>query len=370
LSGFDDILKKDANKKTTIDDSKLIEEMVDKKVSKIMEEKKIEEQKKVEEQKEIQDEVRQKKKRDRPPRKRGLFGRYKFKVKKKTDRQKKKISGKPDGEEGFTREEQHKIQSKFAGKHKLDRKDRRRLKYKESQPDYQKLIITIFTVSIFFIFLLFQYNPGNDALTTIIILIGMTLFLPIGMIIGWMVMDPFMRCKIMRKATKKNWGVINFVAKGKKIISRIKNLDNDLIWIKNKCWAVTKEGIYELDKAGDRLVNDETKVIDADSVITITETVPVMFVDMNSMQPLTFQYEGREGISPAELGSSLKGWVDNQLAKVMFLKKTMDTYFIIVILCSLVGAYYGYANSGTIEELGIEIQSLKQMIANLEALTP
>lgn len=366
MTGFDDVLKNDANKKTVVDESKVIEDMVDKKVARILEEKKIEDQKKVVEQRESQDEGRQNKRK----RKRGLLGRYKLKVQKKADRQKKKLIRKPDGGEGFTKEEQHKIQSRFASKHKLDQKDRRRLKYKESQPDHQKLIITIFTVSIFFIFLLFQYNPGNDALTTIIILIGVTLFLPIGMIIGWMVMDPFMRCKIMRKATKKNWGVINFVAKGKKIISRIKNLDNDLIWIKNKCWAVTKEGIYELDKSGDRLVNSETKVIDADSVITITETVPVMFVDMNSMQPLTFQYEGREGISPAELGSSLKGWVDNQLAKVMFLKKTMDTYFIIVILCSLVGAYYGYANSGTIEELGLEIQTLKQMIANLQALTP
>lgn len=366
MSGFDDILKKDSNKKTVLDDAKLVGELVDQKVAKIMEEKK----KEAEEKREQQHSDEQERRKRRPPKKRGLFGRYKVKVRRKADQQKKRLRKKPDEAEGFSKEEQHHVMSKFASEHKLDQKDRRRLKYKESQPDYQKLIVTIFTISIFFIFLLFQYNPGSDVLMTIIMLIGVVLFLPIGMIIGYMVMDPFMRCKLMRKMTKKNWGVINFVAKGKKIISRIKNLDNDLIWIKNKCWAVTKEGIYELDKSGDRLIDDKNRVIDADSVVTITETVPVMFVDMNSMQPLTFQYEGREGISPAELGSSLKGWVDNQLAKVMFLKKTMDTYFIIVILCSLVSAYYGYANSGTIEEMGLEIQSLKQMIANLQALTP
>jgi hypothetical protein len=86
------------------------------------------------------------------------------------------------------------------------------------------------------------------------------------------------------------------------------------------------------------------------------------------MQPLVFTTTGREGIAPEELGSTLKGWVDNQMAKVMFLKKTLDMYFVIVILSCIASAYFGYTNMTEIERLSGEVESLKSMISELRGL--
>jgi len=284
---------------------------------------------------------------------------------KKTEKQDKKIYDKPvwkSDKATFTKEEIYETRKKFSeGK---DRKEKKRIMMGEKSGflDRQKTVMMLFAISICAIFFLFYYFPANESLLAIIIIIGSMMFLPIGMILGWAMLDPFMRCKIMRKMSggRKNYGIINFVAKGKKIISKIKNFDDDLIWIKNKCWVLSKGGIYEIDKTGER-INEGTE-LDPDSVMTVTETVPTMFIDLTSLEPLTFIQHGREPISPEEMGSFLKGWTDNQMSKMMFLKKTLDMYFIIVIISCLASAFFSYQNSQSIEELKLEIESLKSFI--------
>jgi len=281
---------------------------------------------------------------------------YKEKLKDKITTQKQKFKK----DEELTKEQRKNIKKKFFADSDISRKEQKRIDAEEHNTilDSQKMIIGLGFISVIFIFMLWQYNPGDSGITTIVILLGCFLFMPLGAVIGWMFLDPFMRCKIMRKMAKgrKNFGIVNFVGKGKKIITRIKNFDDDLIWIKNKCWALTRSGIYELDKNGDQAT--EKTSLDPDSFVTVTETVPTMFIDINSMQPLTFQETGREGIAPEELGSTLKGWVDNQMAKVMFLKKTLDAYFLIVILSAVASAFFGYLNNQ-------EITELKEMVERL-----
>lgn len=268
-----------------------------------------------------------------------------------------------EGKEGvFTDTDKEIYRKKFAeGK---PRKERKRILMGEKSGliDRQKMVIAFFAISVFGIFALYNYFPGNEAILIIIILLGTSLFLPIGMILGWAMLDPFMRCKIMRKisAGRRNYGIVNFVAKGKKIISKIKNFDEDLIWIKNKCWVLSKSGIYQIDKTGERI--NENIELDPDAVLTVTETVPTIFIDLTSLEPLSFREYGREPIAPEEMGSFLKGWIDNQMAKIMFLKRTIDFYFIIVIISCLAAAYFGYQNSQQIEELSTEFESLKSFV--------
>jgi hypothetical protein len=230
--------------------------------------------------------------------------------------------------------------------------------------DPGKFVVAMFAIATFFLLMLWSYYPEEDVLFNLILLIGMSCFLPIGMIVGWMFLDPYMRCKVLRKVTRKNLGIVNFVGKGKKITSKIRNFDEDTIWIKNKCWVISLEGIYEVDKEGSA-VDDETNQLDPDGLITYMETVPVMFIDINTMFPLSLHENTADWIKPEELGSTLKGWVDNQQAKLMFLKRSMDTYFLIVIICAIASAYLGYQNMNTIDELIQEIETLKSMIRKL-----
>jgi len=292
---------------------------------------------------------------------------YAEKVKEKMQTQKQKFKPEPEPEPELTTEEKEQIKKRFYKRIHINRREKKRIDAEETNPllDKQKLVIGFGFIATVFLFLLWQYNPDNMGITTIIFLIGSFLFLPMGMILGWVFLDPFMRCKIMRKMSKgrKNFGIVNFVGKGKKIITRIKNFDEDLIWIKNKCWALTKSGIYELDKNGEQAT--EKRALNPDSFVTVTESVPTMFIDINSMQPLTFVETGREGIAPEELGSTLKGWVDNQMAKVMFLKRTLDIYFMIVIICAVGAAFFGYQNNQELMELKEAIERLSRQIQTL-----
>jgi len=304
----------------------------------------------------------------------GYFDKVKSKMdqQKKTIKTEKKPKPKFEKEPEWTDEEKKTVKKKFIEKVKAGRKERKRIMAGEHNRliDAQKFVIGFAFIAVMFVFLMFTQNPDDQSIQVIVLLLGCSLFLPLGMILGWVFLDPFMRCKIMRKMTKgrKNFGIVNFVGKGKKIVTRIKNFDEDLIWIKNKCWALTKSGIYELDKDGEQAT--EKQALDPDSFVTVTESVPTMFIDINSMQPLTFEETGREGIAPEELGSTLKGWVDNQMAKVMFLKRSLDMYFLIVILCSIASAYFGYINNQKIIELEETIKQLGRQINQMIIMPP
>lgn len=243
---------------------------------------------------------------------------------------------------------------------KRQRKEKRR---KKEPFDTFKFVFALFTISVFALLYLYNYMPEDPVLFSAIMLLGSFLFLPIGMILGQALLDPYMRCRLLRRITKKNLGIINFVGKSKRMVSKLKNFDDDLIWIGKKCWAITKEGIYEVDKYGTRHGNIMT--IDPDSVVTMTETVPVIFMDLGNMHPLSLHEIKGGGITPEELGANLTGWIDNQQAKLMFLKRTMETYYMILIVVAIAAAYFGYQNSQEIAEMRTLIQDLAGKIDRL-----
>lgn len=241
-------------------------------------------------------------------------------------------------EEPFTEDEKAKIEKRFIDRFKPGHREKKLLQKREHKQYQfkQQFIIMMAAIGIFFILALYAYAPSNDVVMLLILLIGCLLCIPIGMVFGWVLIDPFMRCKLLRKTTRRNYGIVNFVGKGRKMVTRIKNFDNDLIWIKNKCWVITSAGIHELDKYGDGVIEEHQ--IKPENIVAITETVPVLFIDLDSMEPLVLGKEGREKIMPEELGSTLKGWIDNQMAKISFLKRTMDVYFVVVIVGALAAA--------------------------------
>jgi len=252
----------------------------------------------------------------------------------------------------------------------LRRKDKSMILAKETEGTKNKqwFVFMFAIIGIFFLMSL-QYTVKDDWVILIVLLLGSMMFLPVGMLLGWATLDPYVRCKILRKASKKNFGVINFVGKGQKIVSKIKNFDNALIWKKNETWVITKEHVYQLSKDGDTIV--EKAKIDPESIVTLIDTVPVLFVDLDSMQPLSLARDRREGINPLELGSTLKAWVDNQLAKAMFLKKTMDIYLLIILITSVVAVGLSYYNMNRISELTTELTTIKGQLAEiLRYVTP
>lgn len=283
----------------------------------------------------------------------------------------KKMRFKKDGE---TQEELKRdydlVKRIIEGAGKLRRKEKKMIENKEFEGTKMRnnMVLAFAVIGLFFIMFLYVYMK-LDWMFIIVLLLGSMMFLPVGMILGWAFLDPYVRCKIIRKMTHRNYGIVNFVGKGQKLISKIKNFEQALVWKKNEVWIIQEEFIYLLSKDGDSIV--EKGKIEPGNIITLIDTVPVIFVDVDSMQPLILSRDRREGVNPLELGATLKAWVDNQLAKAMFLKKTYDIYFLIVIGCSIGAVLFGYINYSKLDELTNTMKALSSQIkAVLDALPP
>lgn len=271
---------------------------------------------------------------------------------------------------GFTAEEEQQILEKYLGKHRGMRRKERKLiinKEHDTSGSLQWVIIALALGGLFFLFYMYQTSQ-NETLFVPILLLGSMMFLPIGMILGWIALDPYMRCKLLRKSTHKNYGLIYFVGKGNKIATKVKNFDDALVWKKNEVWVITKEHVYQITKDGNAI--NEGNKIDPDNIITLIDTVPILFVDLDSMQPLSLARDRREGINPLELGASLKAWADNQLAKALVLRKSLDMYFIIVVIASIAAAAIGYMCLNNVMALDEKLTIITNQLNNIVSQLP
>lgn len=289
-------------------------------------------------------------------------------IKQPKTEERKKEQKTPGKDEEITEQDRKNILLTYMKKNRMSRKEKKMVKTEyEGLRSKQWVLAGLALGGAFFIFMVYQMT--NDMiLLPLIIMLGAMMFLPAGMILGWAMLDPYVRCKILRRMSKKNYGIVQFVGKGNKMVSKIKNFDDALIWKKNNVWVITREHIYQLTKNADAIV--EKNVIEPENIVSLIETVPMMFVDLDSMQPLSLARDRREGINPLELGATLKAWVDNQLAKAMFLKKTMDMYMLIILIVSVISVGLAYINMNKLDELATQLKLISSQLANVTANLP
>ncbi len=195
--------------------------------------------------------------------------------------------------------------------------------------DVDKAIMWLSILGIVGVIFLYQMVESfNSGLALLLWLFGMMCFLPMGLILGWFFLDPYMRCKIMRKTRHRNYGIIYFVHKGgKRITTRIKNLDDDVIIHETKMWLIDKGGVYYLDVDGNKM---EHASIDDANIVTLPSNVPALFLDPETMIPLRF-HEEKSKTNPQQAGALLLGYINNQITKNLFFKKQMTMFYIILI---------------------------------------
>ena len=195
--------------------------------------------------------------------------------------------------------------------------------------DIDKAILWLSVLGIVGVIFIYQMVESfNSGLALLLWLFGMMCFLPMGLILGWFFLDPYMRCKIMRRTRHKNYGIIYFVHKGgKRITTRIKNLDDDVIINETKIWLIDKGGVYYLDINGNKIMNS---AIDDANIVTLPSNVPALFLDPETMIPLRF-HEEKSKTNPQQAGALVLGYINNQITKNLFFKKQMTMFYIILI---------------------------------------
>ncbi len=194
----------------------------------------------------------------------------------------------------------------------------------------------------------------NANVLVIMALLGAFAFMPIGFLLGWLIMDPFMRATIIRKLTRRNFGILFLVSRGKQVIPLIKDLNGSLIWHDRKVWVITPSRIYTLRKSadGDFAIKSED--------IYLVGGVPTMFIDFDTMKPIGF-FKDQSEIKPEELGASLIGWNNNQIAKAIVFKKQVTTMVTILLVIVLACVYFSYQNYTMLQGL-MESGSLARVV--------
>jgi hypothetical protein len=171
-----------------------------------------------------------------------------------------------------------------------------------------------------------------------------------GLVVG-LLLDPFKRAGIMRKITKKEWGVLAMMSPDTKSVQMIVvNFSKDVITVKGKVWIVLKDRIYRHDKPERGISMDGTSI-----PIKWTEGIPVLYVNETSYLPIDIM--GLQGeVRPEEVNSVFSSWINNQLAKmlakVMSSFKNMQTLLTITTVLSLLAAgvaYMAFQNTNNIQ---------------------
>jgi len=167
------------------------------------------------------------------------------------------------------------------------------------------------------------------SIALVLMLFGMLCFLPLGLLFGKLFLDPYVRCKVLRRVRGKNYGMVYFVHKGgQRVDIRIKNLDDDVVVQGTKLWVLEKAGIYYTD-IDDAYIKHAT-ISDA-SIVTSPNNVPILFLDAESMLPLRF-FETKTKSNPQQVGATTLGYVNNQIAKNLFFKRSMQTFYVLMLV--------------------------------------
>lgn len=208
-------------------------------------------------------------------------------------------------------------------------------------------------------------NDINPAFVLLIWLFGMMCFLPLGFIGGWMFLDPYMRCKLYRRFRGGNYGIVNFLHKGgQRIITRIKNLDDDVIIENGRMWLLDKEGIHYIDKNNEKKL---WKKIDVEHMKTLPANVPCLFLDPETMSPIKFIEEPSK-TNPQQAGAVILGYINNQARKGSMLKKGSTIIFIIILGAVILNLVLGIQLYMWIEEINTVLPALRHQISTMADL--
>lgn len=208
-------------------------------------------------------------------------------------------------------------------------------------------------------------NEINPVFVILIWLFGMMAFLPLGFIGGWLFLDPYMRCKLMRRLRGKNYGIVNFLHKGgQRITTRIKNLDDDVIIENGRMWLLDREGIQYIDKNNEKKL---WKKIDVEHMKTLPADVPSLFLDTETMSPIKF-VEQPSKTNPQQAGAVILGYINNQVQKNSMLKKGSTILFIIILAVAVLSLVISLQLYNWVEEMHNVLPALRHQISTMSDL--
>jgi len=202
-------------------------------------------------------------------------------------------------------------------------------------------------------------------------LISGMMFIPIGVIIGAMFASNF-RVKIMRRLTRKNYGMVKFIHSNKLIKPVIANLDSDIVRF--------ADGVYILDKQTIKREGTETPSSDIiqENVIKFEEGIPTIYYDLTDIMPVDFtssvkKIEGEPDRFrlPSQVSATLNKEIAVEKAKIMKAFRTRQSMFMLIIIALIViNVYFSYSTYTNNKNMMIKMDNVNSGMNALRGLIP
>ena len=215
-------------------------------------------------------------------------------------------------------------------------------------------------------FLMFMYGYVDKADASIAALVGSVMFIPLGIMIGAM-FSGGMRVKILRRITRKNYGIIKFIHSNRLIKPVITDLDKDIVRFAN--------GVYIIDKHSIKREGEEepsTHIIE-EHKIKFEEGVPTIYYDIGDIMPIDFESHHEKTPEtdkfrlPTQVSATLNKEIAVEKAKVMRAFKSRQDMMMLVILCLLVlSLYFSYTQSTNSQKDTENINSMRDSVNSLK----
>lgn len=177
--------------------------------------------------------------------------------------------------------------------------------------------------------------------------------------------DPVWKAKIMRMLDKKkNYYQIGFVSKsGMHIRNKILDIEQAVLEHRGKMWVANRGRIYDEQ-------NPDNGFFIGSKPRMWEEGVPRLFVNDDDFMPMTF-FESSSHVKPDEIGSELKAWVDNQIAKAIaqFAKAfaSIKNHQMLLYICIVVGVAaigISFITMQAVNNLQTDISLMKTQVNN------
>jgi len=193
-----------------------------------------------------------------------------------------------------------------------------------------------------------------EPMTILIIVFSVALALGVGLSCG-LLLEIRWQAKLLRKLTKKDYGILSVVSKDRKTIRRILvNFSKEIVDVKDKKWVIEAPRIYREDQ--------KEKGDNFSSKIKYEEGIPIAFVDEKDILALDF-FKKDIVTSPEVISSIIGNFANYEIERKKASIGGMDRTQMLVILSivlitvAIALAWYSYTNTQTIAESLAIVQS-------------
>jgi len=136
---------------------------------------------------------------------------------------------------------------------------------------------------------------------------------------------------------------VQILSRGKRITKRVKDLDDDLLFVDDKVWPIQDGKIYTYDDGY------YYAPIESEHMRKEPGDVPTIHVDLESALPVSFNKTDTE-IIPRQLAANINGWIRNQVDKLVHKKMmTRDMALVIMGLGLAAVAFMVFKNMDTLQ---------------------